>query len=408
MERYYEAARQMRRPSTILDTVSLVGLTTFMIFWLNVTWSLFAPLTPLSVQALYCFMLSLGMTVALPALLSALLPSTPAGMMLQRARWRTWGFAATLGGALFLLWFAWQVFDAWLYQFPNITRANVHTSLTIASLIIGVVIPTLSWVQIAPDRWLAEVVQAHKVRQLELMFQAQLDAMKAQFARNALLIQRGMANLSAGEAEELVASQEAIHRAINRTLVEIAQSIDVVTGRSTGVNLLPGEDITVLYDNLAAGLERAQIRMREIPAIAAPAPADYVELAPASDLSFVGNTLAPAGDLLDPPAPPVARPDAEMHDRAGAPVSAPALASTARHGPPRPASAPATGDEIDRAAKAARPHLPGAWTRSKLEAVLSVEKTKALDLIRAWKARGYVYDITRPANHYAWTQAEEA
>jgi hypothetical protein len=78
MDRYYEAARQMRRPSTILDTVSLVGLATFMIFWLNVTWSLFAPATLLSVQALYCFMLSLGMTVALPALLSALLPSTPA------------------------------------------------------------------------------------------------------------------------------------------------------------------------------------------------------------------------------------------------------------------------------------------------------------------------------------------
>ncbi|NNJ11935.1 hypothetical protein EKD04_016500 [Chloroflexales bacterium ZM16-3] len=83
-----------------------------------------------------------------------------------------------------------------------------------------------------------------------------------------------------------------------------------------------------------------------------------------------------------------------------------APATVGRDGPLRPTVA--AGDEIDRAATAARAHLPGAWTRSKLEAVLSVEKTKALDLIRVWKDRGYVYDITRPANHYAWTNAEEA
>lgn len=50
-------------------------------------------------------------------------------MMRQRARWRTWGFGATLAGAIFLLWFAWQGFDAWLYQCPTITQANVHSAM---------------------------------------------------------------------------------------------------------------------------------------------------------------------------------------------------------------------------------------------------------------------------------------
>jgi hypothetical protein len=373
MTRYAAAARSMRRPSTILDTVSLVGLATFFVFWVSVTWVLFAPPTLLSLPALYAAMLSLGMTIALPAMLSALIPNTAAGMMLQRARWRTWGFAVTLGCSVFLLYFAAQVLDAWLLQFPMVAETDTHWSLIIVSLIVGVVIPTLSWVQVAPDRWLAEVLQAHEVQKLELYFDGQIAKIKIQFARQALLLQKGIANLTVKECDELVGFQEAINNAINRTLQDVANLMDVRTGRSTGVNLLPDNETTQLYDNLATGLLQAQIRTR--PPAELPSPVD--------------------NDVDDPP---VAQQYAETH----APANARERNDAGRGGPQRPANeaANASGKVWESWVAAQKTFGSSVWKRADLERALSIQKTKAIDLIRAWRAEGYVIDITDPKDHY--------
>lgn len=391
MERYLRQAQTLRRPSTMLDTVALIGLVVMLVFWFRVTWFFFEPPTVLSFEALFAVMLSGGLAYALPAMLAALLPSTPAGMLLQRTRARTWGFAALLGAAIFMLWFEWLVIDSWLYQFRNIQGTATHGPLVIVTLIIGVLLPTLAWVQVAPDRWLAEVMQAHEVKRLELLHDAQINAMKAQFARQALLLQKGLANLSAAEAAELVGTQEAIHRSINTALGDIARSMNVLTGVDTGVNILPDQQLTQLYDKLAADLERAQVRMKELP----PAAVDAVAL--------------PAYE--QPSAPTVRHQDAETVARAVAPPAPAVAPSVVRGGPQRTADAVAVSTAVDTdrgAYDAARRVLRGAWTRGNLQEALSIEKTKASDLIREWKAAGLVSDITKPAYHYAWTDERGA
>lgn len=383
MERYMRQAQTLRRPATMLDTVALVGLVVMLTFWFRVTWFFFAPQTLASFEALFGMMFSFGLAYALPAMLAALLPSTPAGMLLQRTRHRTWGFAALLGASLFMLWFSWLVMDGWLYQFPNIRGTSMHTPMVIVALILGVLLPTLAWVQVAPDRWLAEVMQAHEVKRLELLHEGQINTIKVQFARQALLLHKGLANLTAAETHELVGAQEAIHRAINTSLRDIARSMNVMTGFDTGVNLLPDPELTTLYDKLANGLERAQVRLKELPAP-------------------TGATVE-----LPAPAPAVRHQDAETVDHGSYRECESPATATGRSGPQRERSTTgdaAAGAGYEASYTIAREQLGGAaWTRSDLERVLSIRKSKAGELIATWRAMGAVRDITDPAHHYAWT-----
>src|SRR6185295_1511846 len=71
---------------------------------------------------------------------------------------------------LMLSWFAAQ---------PAVAGAQLDAAYTLAALIGFVVIPALAWIQVSPERWLAEIQQAHLVKKLELEQSGELAIIKA-------------------------------------------------------------------------------------------------------------------------------------------------------------------------------------------------------------------------------------
>lgn len=387
-----QAARRAMTATSILDVGSWIGLFAGIIFWGNFFLLMLAPTTVLEVAL--ALGLAIGYSVVLPMLLSTLVPSTPAGMLLQQTKWRTFGFAATVGITGFLGYHALMILWAWWASRPTVEQTGQALPLAIGSLIIFVFVPALSWVQAAPDRWVAEVQAAMAVRRLKMAHEANIMAAKTQYIRALSLLRRGVANLTAAEQQEVAGTLIAFQRAENEAIGAIVDTLEVMTGVSTGVDLIDDEQLADAYAGITQKLGKL---------IAAPREADYVELSPAAARTPPVTPYRSGVEPWDGAELPPAQQDAETVDRDRDRDRAPAV----RHGPPRTTDASTAVDvESLEAAVAARPELPGAWSRADLERVMSIQKTKANDLIRVWRQAGLIYDITRPAHHYAWTGPE--
>src|SRR5689334_4836964 len=90
------------RPATVarnaLDTLAAVLLGGALAFWFVLYWKLLSPPTLLSLETIGVVVLALVYGLASPLLWSALVPTTPAGQLLQRTQWRTIGFAFIIAG----------------------------------------------------------------------------------------------------------------------------------------------------------------------------------------------------------------------------------------------------------------------------------------------------------------------
>lgn len=388
-----QAARRATTSMTVLDLGAWAGLMAGVVFWSNFFYVMIQP--ALLTDWLQTLVMAVGYAIVLPMLLSTLVPSTPAGMLLQQTRARSWGFVATIGATLFLCWHALTVLQAYWASKPNAASTGQDMALAIGSLIIFVLVPALAWVQAAPDRWVAEVQSAMAVRRLKMAHEANIMAAKTQYLRTISLLRRGVVNLSAQEHAELAGGLVMFQRAENEAIGTIVDTLEAMTGISTGVRILEDAELEQAYTGITRQLAGL---------IAEPNVDDYVEPRTAAPLA-PPVALERRPSAVEAYAPPPARStvaqyDAETVDR-GRPD--PRVVAV-RSGPPR------TAVDRDRAAVstavAVRPELTGAWARRQLEQAASCEKSKATELIRTWRELGLIDDINQPANHYAWTDPE--
>lgn len=387
-------ARKARTAMSILDLGAWLGLIAGLIFWAGFFWGMIAPAT--IVDSVLACALAAGYAVILPMLISLLAPSTPAGMALAETRWKTFGHTLSVAAALFMSYHAFRVLWAWWASRPAVAQTGEDLFLAIGTAIVFIIVPALAWVQIAPDRWVAEIAQAQQVRRMKAAQQANLMAAQLQYARAMALLRRGVANLTAAECEEVAGTLIAMQRAENEAIGQVADGMRLLTGIDTRIPLLDDPQLLDHYDRLTGQLER----------LIAPINDDYVELEPAPVARAAPEPPAVARAALapaTPPArPPVARPDTET---VGSAVAG-GRPAAARQGPSGAAQSTAVGvmDPVDRWLPVARRELTGAWKRADLERVLSISKTQANDLIRDWKECGELIDITSPAYHYSWTK----
>jgi hypothetical protein len=273
----YQRGRTARRHATamsILDVGATVGIFVGCLFWNIIFWRLIAPGDVLEMLLSVSF--AGAYAIVLPMLLSLLAPSTPAGMLLAETRWRTIGHAVALAATIFMGYHAFTIVLAWWQARPAIVQTGQDLWMTIGALIIFIVVPALSWVQIAPDRWVAEIVQAQQVKRLKAAQQANLMAAQIQYARAMALLKRGLANATAAERAELAGTLIAMQRAENEAIAQVADQMGIITGADTGVRLLDDPQIEQHYHQLTDHLERliAPINDRdydELPPLAAPA-----------------------------------------------------------------------------------------------------------------------------------------
>ena len=385
----HQAARRATTSMTVLDLGAWAGLMAGVVFWSNFFYVMIQP--ALLTDWLQTLVMAVGYAIVLPMLLSTLVPSTPAGMLLQQTRARSWGFVATIGATLFLCWHALTVLQAYWASKPNAASTGQDMALAIGSLIIFVLVPALAWVQAAPDRWVAEVQSAMAVRRLKMAHEANIMAAKTQYLRTISLLRRGVANLSAQEHAELAGGLVMFQRAENEAIGTIVDTLEAMTGISTGVRILEDAELEQAYTGITRQLAGL---------IAEPNVDDYVEPTPGRAAVVERRPSA-----VEAYAPPPARSTVAHQDDDPAVRGRPHPSVVAvRSGPPR------TAVDRDRAAVSTaavvRPELTGAWARRQLEEAASCEKSKASELIRTWRELGLIDDINQPANHYAWTDPE--
>src|SRR6266508_4925222 len=204
MEQHYRRMQRATVARSALDVIALVFLFSGFAFWSVAFWQLLSPPALLSLLSIQAAVLALAFSLAAPLLLSMLVPTTPAGQLLQKTQWATIGFYVILAAAIYLVYQAEQLIELWLYAQPAVAEAGFERRLAIVLVISFVIVPALAWVQLTPERWVQSVQQAHAVKKLEMQQRSELAIIKASLLRAETLAAVGWANLLPGEKDEVL------------------------------------------------------------------------------------------------------------------------------------------------------------------------------------------------------------
>lgn len=275
MERRY---RQMRRATvarSALDVIAMIFLGAGFAFWGVAFWQLLGPPAILSLLSIQAAVLALAFSLAAPLLISMLVPTTPAGQLLQKTQWATVGFWVICASALFLLYQAEQLIELWLSAQPGIAEAHFERRLAFVLVIAFVIVPALAWIQLTPERWVQSVQQAHAVKKLEIQQRGDLAILKAKILRAELLAARTWADLSPQEHAEAFATQRGLFMAASDTMRSIVRTLGLSSDLERSI--MGDNEIADALDYVATALDVTPpdlvargdtapiVRMRDLP-----------------------------------------------------------------------------------------------------------------------------------------------
>jgi hypothetical protein len=376
----YQRARRATVGTSALGWVAAICLLLNTAFWGALMLDLLSPRAIFSPQSLQAALATVAFALVLPLFWSMMLPSSPAGRLLQKQSWATPGYVATGAAAVFLTWLAGVWLRAWWAAQPNVAETNADLLLTISSLIAGVLVPALAWCVTTPEQWIAAIEQARHVRRIEHAMKMEEAAMHAAYARAVSLLNADLTNLTIAQRREVAGILGGFARMQQHALTSIARSWKDMYGVEAQLSTVPDQELLAGYQQVAGLLADGADVMAES--------AGYAD--------SVRSLTAPTG-----------RPDDRMIDRSNAPHqdTGNAVRPDANVRPleraersPERTERPAHADVY----AAARRHLTGAWRRADLECALRVSKTTAAEYLRAWLASGHAVKLTEPKDHYEW------
>jgi hypothetical protein len=228
--RYLDMVRGQRRRSSfqftaktglaVLAIVSMIGSAAY---WWGVQ-------SVLSENRIVAMAFTAIMVLAPPSLVSFLIPWSPAGMLLQKINARTWGYTVIMVCAMFLLWYSFQIQNAWWQTQQVVAQSGYVLPQVIVGMIGFVIIPALLWTPVTSDELVEQVRQAHLVKRYELQTQADIAILRNTLLRAQEKALIGFANLTVQEREELASVMRGLVRGIDSTMKEIASSVKTVSG----------------------------------------------------------------------------------------------------------------------------------------------------------------------------------
>jgi len=225
MEQHYRRMQRATVARSALDVIALIFLFAGFAFWGVAFWQLLSPPALLSLLSIQAAVLALAFSLAAPLLLSMLVPTTPAGQLLQKTQWATIGFYVILAAAIYLVYQAEQLIELWLYAQPAVAEAGFERRLAIVLVISFVIVPALAWVQLTPERWVQSVQQAHAVKKLEMQQRGELAIIKASLVRAETLAAVGWANLLPAERDEAVQTLRGLLMASSDTMRSVVKTL---------------------------------------------------------------------------------------------------------------------------------------------------------------------------------------
>ncbi len=382
MQDTYRTVRRATVGTSVLGWVALACLILNGAFWGALMLDLLNPPAVFSAQTLQAALSIVAFALILPLFYSMLLPSSPAGRLLQRQTWHLPGQIATTFAAVFLTWMAMTWLRLWWAAQPNVAEAGQDLFLTITSLIAGVLVPALSWCVMTPEQWIAQIEQARHVKRVEYAMKMEETSMRAAYARAVSLLNSDLTNLTIAQRRELAGILGGFARTQQHALASIAQSWKDMYGVECQLATIPDQELLTSYQEVADLLTDGAAVMASSAAYAGEggalsAPTDRERLS------------APNDGVR----PFVAHPDAETNARER-------NATRSATVPPRTTDASTLSTANDTLQAARRAMGARLWTRADLESTLSIQKTKASEYIKAWRQSGDIVDISDPAYHY--------
>jgi hypothetical protein len=208
-------------------------------------------------------------------LLSMLVPTTPAGQMLQKTQWATVGFYVILAAAIYLVYQAEQLIELWLYAQPAVAEAGFERRLAIVLVISFVIVPALAWVQLTPERWLQQIQQAHQVKKLEMQQAGEIAIIRNNLIwleEKALI---GYVNLLPDEQRAVLAGTEGLIKGINDQQRAIARMFGIHADIER--DFMGDADIEQAMRAAEQATSRHAITQIDAPSPSERAPATYTE-----------------------------------------------------------------------------------------------------------------------------------
>jgi hypothetical protein len=401
MHDYTQTVRRAAVGVSALGWIALMCLIGSIGWWLSLFINLLSPPGVLSPQMIQALLMTVAFGLVLPLFWSMLLPSSPAGRLLQKQQWATPGYVAVIVAATFLTYNAWRWSLAWWQAQPGVVEVGQALMLSITTLIAAVLLPALAWCVVTPEQWIAQIEQARQVKRIEMAMKMEEAAMRASYARAVALLNAGISTLAIEQRKELAGILGGFARAQQQALTAIGQSWKDMYGVEAIMGGTPDKQLIAQYSQVVNLLAEGNEAMDDVayvaqaPALAPPAPSGRPLVDRADDAAYepIARSTTRHQDTTD-------RAQRSTTGRPGAPAHRPSSGPVAA----RPAGDRAMGERPSHAAYlAAYSALRGAWTRADLEEALSISKTQALTYIQAWLTSGDIIKLDEPRNHYEFT-----
>ena len=259
--RYLEMTRTSRQKSGGIQFTAKTGLTVLAVcsmfgsafYW----WGIQSVLTPnKTVAAAFTMMMVLGP----PALVSFLIPWSPAGMLLAKINSRTTGGIVIGCCALILVWYSYNLQTEWWMAQNVVMDSGMVLEQVLVGMIGFIFIPALLWTPVSSEELVEQIRQAHLVRRYELQTQADIAILRNTLLRAQEKALIGFANLTVQEKEELASVMRGLVRGIDTTMKELSRSIKTVSGVTAPFESLEdNNDIRGYLDYVADSLMETSI-----------------------------------------------------------------------------------------------------------------------------------------------------
>jgi hypothetical protein len=365
----WSTTRRRTTALSVLDWIALFCLGASLLFWGVVYFTLISPPLPrIAPQTFVALALTIMSALIIPLFWSILVPTTPAGQLLQKTQWATIGFWFILGAAIYMTWYANKWINLWWYNQDAIRDNDLVGPITIFCLIGFILVPSLAWTVVTPERWLIQIHQAREVRRIERMQQLEDLSYKAMIARARAILNAELAGSAVSRIPELAGLLMTSEKLTHQALYQVAQGYQAMYNAELRLGMDSEPELEQRYRSTVNQLVHA-----------------YNEM-PSLGISEPPKAIVGAEPRADPQAERTA-----VLQPVGQAQSQPALSRL---------SAPARQNYI-----AARNVLgDGAWMRRDLEGALSCQHSEASERIREWKAAGLVVPVNDPKWHYRFTE----
>lgn len=205
------------------------------------------------------------LVLAPPALVSFLIPWSPAGMLMAKINMKTIGYSVVASCSIYLMYYSYWIQTSWWAAQPVAAEAGLVNQQMLIGLIGFILIPALLWTPVSSDELVTQIQQAHLVKRYELQTQADIAILRATLLRAQQLSLKGFANLSIIEQQELAGAMNGLVSGINNTLREIGETVSTVSGVAMPFDgmLDDNEDIRgvldYISDSLSGGYEQEEV-----------------------------------------------------------------------------------------------------------------------------------------------------